>query len=260
MSYEIVAVRYGTVRSHKSELFYRYQAYGEPDASQDMDFFFYVLRRGDEVIVVDTGFRPAAAAPRGRECLTAPAEALARLGIDPARVSRLLITHMHWDHIGNVELFEAAELVVSTAELEFWSQPIARNVQFWAHVDPEGVALLEAAWRAGRVTATGERHDVSPGLRAITVGGHSPGQQILVVETASGEVVLASDAVHLYEELELERPFGVIVSLPEMCEAYALLKEMASAGATIVPGHDPLVAARYPDLGGDAAGLAFQIA
>jgi glyoxylase-like metal-dependent hydrolase (beta-lactamase superfamily II) len=225
-----------------------------------MDFFFYVLRRGEEVIVVDTGFRPAAAAPRGRECLTAPAQALARLGIDPARVSRLLITHMHWDHIGNVELFEAAELLVPAAELEFWSQPIARNVQFWAHVDPEGVSLLEGAWREGRVLATGERHDVAPGLRAITVGGHSPGQQVLVVETASGLVVLASDAVHLYEELELERPFGVMVNLREMCEAYALLKRMGAAGATIVPGHDPLVTTRYPDLGGDAAGLAFQIA
>ena len=260
MSYEIIAVRYGTVRSHKSELFYRYQAYGDPDAAQDMDFFFYVLRRGEEVIVVDTGFRPAAAAPRGRECLTAPAQALARLGVDPARVSRLLITHMHWDHIGNVELFEAAELLVPAAELEFWSQPIARNVQFWAHTDPEAVALLEAASRQGRVVATGDQHDVAPGLRAITVGGHSPGQQVLVVETDSGPVVLASDAVHLYEELELERPFGVMVDLREMCEAYALLKQMAAAGASIVPGHDPLVTTRYPDLGGDAAGLAFQIA
>lgn len=260
MSYEIVAVRYGTVRSHKSELFYRYQAYGEPDSAQDMDFFFYVLRRGEEVIVVDTGFRPAAAAPRGRECLTAPAEALARLGIDPARVSRLLITHMHWDHIGNVERFEAAELFVPAAELQFWSQPLARNVQLWAHVDPDGVALLESAWREGRLVATGEQHEIAPGLRTITVGGHSPGQQVLVVETASGDVVLASDAVHLYEELELERPFSVMVNLPEMCEAYALLKRLQAAGASIVPGHDPLVTARYPDLGGDAAGLAFQVA
>jgi len=260
VSYEIVAVRYGTVRSHKSELFYRYPAYGEQDSSQIMDFFFYVLRRGEEVIVVDTGFRPAAAVPRGRECLTPPAQALARLGVDPARVSRLLITHMHWDHIGNVELFEAAELLVPAAELEFWSQPVARNAQFWAHTDPDAVAWLERAVRDGRVLATGGQHEVAPGLRAITVGGHSPGQQVLVVETASGPVVLASDAVHLYEELELERPFGVIVNLREMCEAYALLKQMAAEGASIVPGHDPLVTTRYPDLGGDAAGLAFQIA
>jgi glyoxylase-like metal-dependent hydrolase (beta-lactamase superfamily II) len=260
VTYEIVAVRYGTVRSHKSELFYRYEAYGEPDASQDMDFFFYVLRRGEEVIVVDTGFRPLAAAPRGRECLTDPVQALARLGVDPARVSRLLITHLHWDHIGNVEHFAAAELFVPATELEFWSAPVARNLQFWAHVDPEAVALILGAWREGRVTAIGEQQEIAPGLSAITVGGHSPGQQVLCVETAGGRVVLASDAVHLYEELELERPFSVMVNLREMCEGYELLKQLRAAGASIVPGHDPLVSARYPDLGGDAAGLAFQIA
>jgi glyoxylase-like metal-dependent hydrolase (beta-lactamase superfamily II) len=260
VSYEIVAVRYGTLHSTKGELFYRHQAYGEPDSSQDMDFFFYVLRDGDEVTVVDTGFRPEAAIPRGRECLTAPAQALARLGVDPASVKRLVITHMHWDHIGNVELFAGAELLVPAAELEFWQLPLARNPQFWAHVDPDGVALLQDAWREGRVTATGAEHEIAPGLRAITVGGHSPGQQVLVIETADGEVVLASDAVHLYEELELERPFGVIVNLREMVEAYALLKRLRDAGATIVPGHDPLVTERYADLGGEAAGLGFKVA
>lgn len=260
MSYEITAVRYGTLHSTKSELFYRYGAYGEPDSSQDMDFFFYILRDGDEVTVVDTGFRPEAAIPRGREVLTAPAQALRCLGVDPAAVSRLVITHLHWDHIGNVGLFAGVDTFVPLAELEFWQRPLARNPQFWAHVDPEGVKLLEDAWHEGRVRVTAREQAIAPGLRAITVGGHSPGQQVLLVETAGGEVVLASDAVHLYEELELERPFSVMVDLREMVEAYALLKRLRKEGATIVPGHDPLVTQRYADLGGDAAGLGFKVA
>jgi glyoxylase-like metal-dependent hydrolase (beta-lactamase superfamily II) len=260
VSWEITAVRYGTLRSRKSELFYRYPIYGEQDSDQVMDFFFYVLRDGDEVIVVDTGFLPAAAVPRGRETLIAPAEALSRLGIHAASVSRVVITHMHWDHIGNVNLFDNAQLFVPAAELEFWGRPLARNVHFWAHVDPDGVALLESAWREGRVATTAGEQELAPGLRAITVGGHSPGQQMLVVQADSGPVVLASDAVHLYEELELERPFNVMVSLREMVEAYALLKQLRSEGATIVPGHDPLVTGRYPDLGGDAAGIGYKVA
>ena len=79
------------------------------------------------------------------------------------------------------------------------------------------------------MVATAGEQELAPGLRAITVGGHSPGQQVLVVESAGGPVVLASDAVHLYEELELERPFSVMVSLREMVEAYALLKELRAA-------------------------------
>ena len=72
-AHEILAVRYGTVHSTKSDLFLRYGSYREPDAPQDMDFFFYVLRRDGEVTLIDTGFAPADAPPRGRECLIAPA-------------------------------------------------------------------------------------------------------------------------------------------------------------------------------------------
>ena len=258
--YEITAVRYGAAESTKSELFYRYRAYGEPDARQDMDFFFYVLTGGGETILIDTGFRPELAERRRRITRAAPLDALARLGIEPATVSRVVITHFHWDHIGNVEHFPQAELYAPARELHFWAQSLARNIQFWAHVDPDGVASLLEAAAAGRVIATGDEL-VAPGLRVVTVGGHSPGQQVLVVETAAGTVALGSDAAHLYEELELERPFEVVVDLEEMCSAYRMLKRMRDEdGVTVVPGHDPLVCERFASLGGDVEEIAFRIA
>jgi glyoxylase-like metal-dependent hydrolase (beta-lactamase superfamily II) len=259
--YEIVAVRYGRAQSRKSELFYRFGAYGEDDAPQAMDFFFYVLRDGARTVLVDCGFDPAKAAARGRDCLIAPREALARLGVRPADVAQLLVTHLHWDHVGNLDQFGDTMLIVPQAELDFWSAPVARNVQFWSHVDDDGIGDVLAAQREGRVVATGDDGVVVPGIRAITVGGHSAGQQVLVVETARGPVVLASDAAHLYEELELARPFSVAVDLKAMCEAYALLDRLrVDDGALVVPGHDPEVATRFPSLGGDADGFAFQIA
>jgi glyoxylase-like metal-dependent hydrolase (beta-lactamase superfamily II) len=259
--FEIVAVRYGTVRSTKGDFYYRFHAYGEPDAPQDMDFFFYVLRGGGETILIDTGFRPDAAPPRGRTCLVAPREALARLGVEPSSVARLVITHFHWDHVGNIDAFADAELFLPDRELEFWGNPVARNLQFWSAIDEEPLARLQAAHRDGRAVVTGADQQIVPGVRAIMVGGHSPGQQIVVVDSARGPVVLASDAVHFYEELELERPFAVAVDLREMCEAYALLKRLAAeSDALVVAGHDPAVADRFPSLEGDAAGIAYRIA
>jgi glyoxylase-like metal-dependent hydrolase (beta-lactamase superfamily II) len=259
--FEVLAVRYGTVRSHKSELYYRWQAYGEPDAVADMDFFFYVLRGGGETILIDTGFRPEAAPPRGRECLVAPLDALARLGVDPASVARVIITHFHWDHVGNIAAFAGAELFVPERELEFWADPVARNVQFWSAVDPDPLAHIIDAHRQGRAVATGADEAIVPGVRVITVGGHSPGQQIVAVDTARGRVLLASDAVHFYEELELERPFGVAVNLREMCEAYALLKRLEiESDAIVVPGHDPAVAGRFASLDGDLGDIVYTVA
>jgi glyoxylase-like metal-dependent hydrolase (beta-lactamase superfamily II) len=259
--FEVLAVRYGTVRSRKSEFYYRWQAYREPDAVTDMDFFFYILRGGGETILIDTGFRPQAAGPRGRKCLVAPLDALARLGVDPRTVARVVITHFHWDHIGNVAAFADAELFVPERELEFWGEPVARNVQFWSTVDPEPLAYLVAAHLEGRAVATGADEAIVPGVRVITVGGHAPGQQIVAVDTARGRVLLASDAVHFYEELELERPFGVAVNLREMCEAYALLKRLKrETGAVVVPGHDPAVASRFASLDGEVHDIVYRVA
>jgi len=242
--HEITAIRYGSVSSTKSDLFLRYGTYREPDAPQEMSFYFYVLRRDGEVTLIDTGFLPSDAPPRGRECLIAPDAALAALRIEPDAVARVIVTHCHWDHIGNLDLFGRAEIHVPQRELDFWFSPVAHNPQFWSHTEAHAIGQLEAARAEGRVTATGADEEVAPGVRVITVGGHSPGQQIVIVDD---RVILASDAVHLYEELELERPFAVISDLGEMIEAYALIKELGTApGAVVVPGHDPLVAERFP--------------
>ena len=66
------------------------------------------------------------------------------------------------------------------------------------------------------------------GVTAIAVGGHSPGQQVTVVGSDGGDVVLTSDAVHFYEELELERPFAVVHDLEQM---YARLRPAQGARA-----------------------------
>jgi glyoxylase-like metal-dependent hydrolase (beta-lactamase superfamily II) len=84
---------------------------------------------------------------------------------------------------------------------------------------------------------------------------------VVVVETGNGPAVLASDAVHLYEELERDMPFAVVFDLDAMYGAYELLRQLAGRpGAVVVPGHDPEVMARFPGAGGDAAGLAVRIA
>ena len=97
-------------------------------------------------------------------------------------------------------------------------------------------------------------------MTAITVGGHSPGQQVFIVDTGSTPTLLASDAVHLYEELQFQRPFGVVADLVRMYEAYELLHGLErDTGATIVPGHDPRVTERFDAVPGAPAGLAYEI-
>ena len=259
-TFEVVAVRYGTLHARKSEFFHRFESYGEPDGETEMAYYFWVLTGGGRTILVDTGFDPAVGARRGRTCDIEPLEALRRLGIGPDDVDTVVVSHLHYDHTGNLAAFPQAQLVVPRKELEFWTGPFADRYQFAAHVEPREIALLDAAHRSGRVRLVDGTEQIEEGITAIVVGGHSPGQQVTVVAAAGGDVVLTSDAVHFYEELEADRPFGVVADLERMYDAYDLVNELESApGAVIVPGHDPNVMTRFPGVAGQAGGVAVRI-
>ncbi len=253
----VTAVRYGTLPSTLAGLYYRWGVYGDPDGAQSLDYFFYLLRdETGRTVLIDCGFRPDEGERRGRTCLIAPLEALVRLGVQPDDVDRVIVSHLHYDHIGNLHAFERADLVVPARELEFWTSRRAREPHFWMHIDPADVQRVADARDSGRVIEIAGTSTIEPGITAIEVGGHSPGQQMLLVNTPSGKRVLASDAIHLYEEFERRRPFAVIVDLDEMYSAYELAATLSGEhDAIVVPGHDPLVAQRFPALPGEVSEL-----
>ena len=257
----MLAVHYAQRRTTFSDAYYRWPTYGEPDGPLEMSYYFWILEPlhtpGSPPIVLDCGFEPARGERMGRQCLCTPADALARLGIDPVAVDLLVISHIHYDHVGNVHLFPNARMPVARAELEFWTDdPVAERPQFAAHADPDGIEYLRRAAAEERVELIEDRADVAPGITAVRVGGHAPGQLVFEVAGEHGPIVLASDAIHYDDELERERPFGIFTDLADMYRGYATLRRYGSSGAAVVPGHDPSVMKRFAPLDGDAAGLA----
>jgi glyoxylase-like metal-dependent hydrolase (beta-lactamase superfamily II) len=244
---EVIVVRYGTRQTTKSECYYNFRAYREPDAEITMDYFFWIFRNADQTIVIDTGFSPEAAAARRRQPLVSPADALARLGIDPLEVKLLVLTHAHYDHAGNLGLYPNAKIVMSRREFEFWGTDMGQRPQYAHHIDPLDIQRIQALHRDGRITLLDERRNtLIPGIELFEIGGHTPGQMAVVVEMPEGPVILASDAIHYYEELELDRPFAVLDSLADMYQGYEQIREwLQRPGAVVIPGHDPEVMNRF---------------
>jgi glyoxylase-like metal-dependent hydrolase (beta-lactamase superfamily II) len=248
MTRQALAVRYGSRVTSKSESFLSYHAYGEPDAALGVDYYFWIITDDDgTVTLVDTGFAPGAGRRRQREQWLTPADALPALGIAPGRVRTVVITHAHWDHTGNLGQFPDAEIVMSQAEYDFWTSPVARRPLFALHSEAGELELLAAARAAGRLTLTqASQTQLRPGVELIQVGGHTPGELIVTIDDGAGTVILASDALHHYEEVDSDRPYAVLSDLPAMYRAYDLLAELASQpGARLVAGHDPQVRARF---------------
>jgi glyoxylase-like metal-dependent hydrolase (beta-lactamase superfamily II) len=244
---DVLAVRYGQRVTSRAESYLNFHLYGEPDAPLDIDYFFWVIREpGIAVTLVDTGFAPEVGDRRRRAHWATPAGALPGLGIAPADVTTVVISHAHWDHIGNLGQFPRAAIVMAQAEYDFWTSPMATRAHFAAHSEAAEIALLASARADGRITLFTGQHALAPGVDLIEVGGHTPGQLLVAVTTGTGTTVLASDALHFYEEVERDRPFAILADLPAMYRAYDTLAQLASQpGTHLVAGHDPAVRARF---------------
>ena len=245
--YEVLAVRYGTRQASAAEVFLNYHAYHEPDRPLRMDYFFWVARNPARTIVIDTGFSPAAGASRGRTMLLDTVPALQAAGLVPDAVAQVVLTHAHYDHIGGLPAFGAAEVIMTRDEYDFWSGPMGRRGQFAHTAEASEIGHLRELRDSGRLTLVGRAVAVAPGIELTEVGGHTPGQAIVTVATGAGPVILASDAVHYYEELERDRPFSIVANLADMYAAFDQIREMEQdAGTRVIAGHDPVVAKRFP--------------
>jgi glyoxylase-like metal-dependent hydrolase (beta-lactamase superfamily II) len=268
--YEVLAVRYGARVASKAESYLNYHVYGEPDAEFPMDYFFWVVRDGERTILFDCGFGVEAGRRRGRTLLADPAAALTALGIDPATVTQLVVTHAHYDHIGNLHRFPAAEIVIARREFEFWTGPYAGRIQFAHSTEADELDRLAAAAAEGRLRMVDETLDLAPGIELVVVGGHTPGQLVAQVavhdeNSGPGAVILAADALHFYEELERDRPFFVVADLLDMYRGFDTLREMCEdPGRLLVAGHDAEVPDRFPDrvpgVSGELADLVVRVA
>jgi glyoxylase-like metal-dependent hydrolase (beta-lactamase superfamily II) len=249
--YETYALRYATRQDNTAAAnYYRFELYGEPDRTFAMDYFFWVARNAHRTVLVDCGYSEVRAVERGRTLVASPTELLERIGSSPREVDHVVLSHMHWDHIGNTDLFPNATFSIARREYEFWRGPFGRRPCLGLALGDEELGAIEHLDRAGRLfQIEDDLHRLYPGLHLITTPGHTPGQLVADVGVAGGSVVLASDALHYTDEMTLDRPFHVFTELAGMYRTYELLRSMAARPTTVVvPGHDPAVTTTHQEV------------
>ena len=241
--YEVYAIKYAHHERRASENFIG----GDPhDGPMPLDYFVWLIRGNGREIVVDTGFSAATAARRRREHIRCPTEGLRSLDVDSGKIKDVVITHLHYDHVGNFDLFPAATFHLQDREMQYATGRHMAQPVFSGAFDVEDVIGMVRNTYAGRVLFHDGDAELAAGVSLHFIGGHTMGLQVVRVVTRRGNVVLASDASHFYANMEQVRPFPIVYSVADMVEGYARLRALADSPAHIIPGHDPLVLARYP--------------
>lgn len=251
--HEVYAIRYATVERRASENFH---ARVSPDVPMPMDYFVWLIRGGGRVFVVDTGFAQDAADRRHRQLLVSPAHGVAALGVAASAVEDVVITHLHYDHAGNLELFENARLHLQDAEMAYATGPAMAHGPLGHAFEAEDIVTMVRRVFAGRVRFHAGDAVLAPGVTLHRIGGHTRGLQVVRVTTARGPVVLASDATHFWANIEQRNPFPIFVDLQAMLDGYDRLLELAPSMDHVIPGHDPQVLSRFPRLPGERAEIA----
>ncbi len=241
--FEVYAIRYATVERRAAENFIG----GDPhESAARMDYFVWLARRASQAVVIDTGFNEAAARRRRRQFLRSPVEGLRLLDVDAASVQDVILTHLHYDHVGNFDLFPRARFHLQDRELAYATGRYMATEFFAAAYELDEVVGMVRNVYGGRVRFHDGDAQIAPGLTVHLVGGHTKGLQVVRVWTRLGWLVLASDASHYAANMDAERPFPVVADITQMVDGWQRLRELASEPRYIIPGHDPVVMQRYP--------------
>lgn len=258
--YEIYAVRYAHNEGRRlAENFV--PPLVEPvdlhESPMPMSCFVWVIRGGNRTFVVDTGFDRKEAERRGwAHTLDRPVEdGLRAIGVQPDAVEDVILTHLHWDHAGNHDLFPRARYHVQDRGARFCTGRCMCHGFLRRPYAVDDVTSFVRKLYAGRIQFHDGTEEIAPGITVHWVGGHARGLQVVRVRTRRGWVVLASDASHYYANMDQTRPFSLVVDMEDLLDGFRTVRALASSDRHYIPGHDPLVTSRYPRFHADVPNI-----
>jgi glyoxylase-like metal-dependent hydrolase (beta-lactamase superfamily II) len=240
--------------------------HGQP-GMRELPFSLTVLQSDDHTVLVDTGFINAGdskimAEADGITLWANPVEVLGRIGIEAAEVDTVILTHAHYDHLGDLDTYPNATMYLQRRELEKWTWALGLPPRMQWLKDGVNRDDLDAAReliRRGRLALVDGT--VAGVLPSVTLepdfDTHTYGHQHVLVETeADGGWVLPGDAVYSHVNLVGVEGDGRYVPIGYATGSWEnilfafdrMLESVAGDVDRILPGHDFELWNRHPSL------------
>ncbi len=243
--YEVYAIRYAVLPDFPVAALVKG---ADPARKLDIAMIVWLVRGKGHTVLVDSGFyRDQFLKQWTVKDFLKPSEAVAQLGVKPEDVTDVIITHMHWDHADGMDLFPKAKIWIQKDEYTYYTGEAWQQKKTHGGIDPDDVMAAVKLNLAGRLAlVNGDAQEILPGITCYTGGKHTWQSQYVGVSTKDGTVVLASDNMYLYENLEKHAPIAQTLDADSNLKALDRMKQLASKPSLIVPGHDPTEFEKFP--------------
>lgn len=252
-SYEVYAISYGIYPGYPTSSLV---AGADKARKTDVQMMVWLIKGpGGRNILVDTGcHHDRLVKEKHLKDFIKPSNALSKLGLSPADITDIIISHMHWDHADGMDLFPNAKIWIQKEEYNYYTSAAWQPGGQTGGIDPEDVLTLVKLNTEHKVNLVdGDAREIMDGIKVYTGGRHTFASQYVGVRTASGTVVIASDNMYLYENLQKHVPIAQTFDADSNLKAQDRMKQLASRPDLIVPGHDPAVFIKFPKPGNGVA-------
>ena len=221
---------------------------------RQLPVFAYLLNTGDELVLVDTGMADSDRANKyhhpGSVQLPDQAmpKAVEKAGYKPEDITRIIFTHLHWDHTFYMKEFKNAKYYAQRKEYEFAMDPLPL---YYKSYEYKALGLTAPFIGCEFELLDGEA-EIMPGIRVYPTPGHSPGHQAVEVDTKDGTYHLIGDAVFLMDNLKPipeifydVTPSARFVSIIDWWESVREIKRRCPDWNFILPTHEPSLVERF---------------
>ena len=231
-TYVIKPLRLGTIIRNKKAMSYN----SSEDSVQPFPLISYYLESNNYKIIVDTGGDEPNGVkwmPYSRTKDESIETALAKIGVNCQDIDMVILTHLHWDHCCNNQLFTNARFILQKKEYDFLFTP---------ELQKEKGYVKDLVLQTKYDLVDGDKKIVD-GISVVLAPGHSPGMQCVLVNTKAGLYILGGDLITLLENWEADphTPDGVYYDFETMLKSMDKIEALCVGGAKVLPGHDERV-------------------
>ena len=244
-TYEIYAIRYASIPDFPVAGLVKG---ADPARKLEIAMTVWLIKGNGRNVLVDSGFYRDQFFKQWKvRDFLRPSDAVALAGIKPEEVTDVIITHMHWDHADGMDLFPKAKIWIQKDEYNYYTGEAWQSARTHGGIDPDDVLAIVKLNMQGHVSlVSGDGQEIIPGITCYTGGKHTFQSQYVGVHARAGVVVLASDNMYLYENLDKHVPIAATLDADSNLHAQDRMKQIAASPKFVIPGHDPAVFDRFP--------------